>query len=47
MHAIAALIDESLMNRQNASTLADLSKRVSELMQQYPLFAEQEGITAS
>lgn len=46
METIASLIDESLMNRQDSSVLNSVGKKVSEMMQQYPLFAMYDTISA-
>lgn len=46
MPLIASLIDESLMHRNDPASLAAISKKVGEMMQQFPLFAEQTGVMA-
>jgi glycine hydroxymethyltransferase len=45
MSVIAGLIDETLMNRHDASIVASIGRRVNDMMSQFPLFAEANAVS--
>lgn len=40
METIAGLIDDALMNRQDSATVSTIRKKVNQMMEAYPLFAD-------
>lgn len=46
MQHIADIIDEAIMNKDNASALESLRKRVNSMMEAFPLFADAEVVSA-